>query len=90
MGAWRPIKATPYSSDCLSEIKQILADAISAELARNPDAEATLKASCPSVRKAVIDDFKQGCGSWYGMTRLAQYAEGLRLRPRLTVVGGSA
>jgi|GEM_PF-3220484 len=82
--AWRPLKASPYSSPAIDPMKEALAVAISTRLASDTSAEEIVKRHCKSARSATIRDFKNGDGALYGLTRLAQIAESLGFRPELT------
>lgn len=84
MGAWRPLKASPYSSPAIDRMKEALAIAIAERLEEDPAAEDVVKKCIRSARSAVLRDFREGNGTLYGMTRLAQTAEALGLRPELT------
>lgn len=89
MGAWRPLKANPYSSPSLVRMKHDLSNAIAVELVENPKAADQLMERVPSIRRAIVRDLVEGRGDYYGMTRLTQIAEALRLRPVIAFKGMS-
>ena len=89
MGSYRPKQANPYVPDTVNRMKQSLADAISTELNRRNCSTTELRPYIPSIRKGHLNDFQQGVGSFYGISRLVAIAEALGLRPDIIIKGAA-